>query len=136
MKAIVHIIVDHDLSVLKFDVDLDSLPEIFLNGYEVVVNFQAHDFNNQGVFYTDSNGLKMQKRILNERSYFNLTEYTEDYHNITSNYYPITSAISIRDGEQLFTIMNDKSQGGSSLDPGRIELMQNRRIPCDDNKGV
>jgi lysosomal alpha-mannosidase len=32
--------------------------------------------------------------------------------------------------------MNDRAQGGSSLAPGRIELMQNRRIPCDDIKGV
>lgn len=32
--------------------------------------------------------------------------------------------------------MNDRAQGGSSLAPGRIELMQNRRIPCDDTKGV
>lgn len=33
------------------------------------------------------------------------------------------------------TVLNDRSQGGSSLDPGRIELMQNRRIPSDDGKG-
>jgi lysosomal alpha-mannosidase len=67
----------------------------------------------------------MQKRILNERSYYNLTEYLGGpfYHNVTSNYYPITSAISIKDGQKLFTVMNDRSQGGSSLDPGRIELM-------------
>jgi len=32
--------------------------------------------------------------------------------------------------------MNDRAQGGSSFAPGRIELMQNRRIPCDDIKGV
>lgn len=80
----------------------------------------------------------MQKRTLNERSYFNLTEYLggKVFHNVTSNYYPVTSAISIKDGQKLFTVMNSRSQGGSSLDPGRIELMQNRRIPCDDNKGV
>lgn len=39
MKAIVYVTIDHDLSVLKFEVDLNSLPEIYLNGYEVVVNF-------------------------------------------------------------------------------------------------
>lgn len=32
--------------------------------------------------------------------------------------------------------MNDRAQGGSALYPGQVEFMQNRRIPCDDNKGV
>lgn len=32
--------------------------------------------------------------------------------------------------------MNDRSQGGSSLKEGRIELMQNRRLFFDDWKGV
>ena len=32
--------------------------------------------------------------------------------------------------------MNDRSQGGSSLKPGRIELMQNRRLSKDDGRGV
>eukprot|EP00351_Strombidinopsis_sp_SopsisLIS2011_P003421 CAMPEP_0116870438 /NCGR_PEP_ID=MMETSP0463-20121206/342_1 /TAXON_ID=181622 /ORGANISM="Strombidinopsis sp, Strain SopsisLIS2011" /LENGTH=65 /DNA_ID=CAMNT_0004506967 /DNA_START=1208 /DNA_END=1405 /DNA_ORIENTATION=- len=32
--------------------------------------------------------------------------------------------------------MNDRSQGGSSLKPGQIELMQNRRLLYDDGRGV
>jgi len=32
--------------------------------------------------------------------------------------------------------MNDRSQGGSSLHPGRIELMHNRRLLYDDERGV
>jgi len=32
--------------------------------------------------------------------------------------------------------MNDRSQGGSSLANGRIELMQNRRLYYDDYRGV
>ena len=32
--------------------------------------------------------------------------------------------------------MNDRSQGGSALKPGTIELMQNRAIATDDAKGV
>jgi len=39
MNAIVHIQLDADLAVVKFDVDLNSLPEIYLHGYEVVVSF-------------------------------------------------------------------------------------------------
>ena len=32
--------------------------------------------------------------------------------------------------------MNDRSQGGSSLFNGQIELMQHRRIPADDSRGM
>lgn len=57
---------------------------------------------------------------------------------MSGNYYPINSAIHLRDeaANTQFTVMNDRAQGGSSLAPGRIELMQHRRIPCDDIKGV
>ena len=35
---------------------------------------------------------------------------------ISSNYYPVTSAISIEDinSDRVFTIMNDRTQGGSA----------------------
>ena len=44
-------------------------------------------------FYTDSNGLEMQTRIQDERPEFNLS--TDQ--NISSNYYPVNSAIAMRD---------------------------------------
>jgi hypothetical protein len=34
------------------------------------------------------------------------------------------------------TVMNDRSQGGSVLSQGRIELMQHRRLFHDDYRGV
>ena len=139
-EAIVHVTLDQDLQVVKFDVDLNSLPNVFLDGYEVVTYFTAHGVDNEGIFYTDSNGLEMQKRQLNYRSYYNITEkvYSQNPQNITANYYPINSAIALRDksGQIQFTVNNDRSQAGSSLNPGQIELMQNRRIASDDNKGV
>jgi hypothetical protein len=67
--------------VLKFDVDLNSLPTVYLNGYEVVTTFKAQDFNNEKVFYTDSNGLEMQKRTLNYRSYYDINDKLYKYNN-------------------------------------------------------
>lgn len=32
--------------------------------------------------------------------------------------------------------MNDRSQGGSVIKDGRVELMQNRRLNVDDGRGV
>ena len=110
MKARVDITIDKELKVIKFDVDLDSLPTVRLNGYEVVPTFTALNFDNNGTFYTDSNGLDMQERILNYRSYYNFSVVLENFHqNITGNYYPINSAISIKDGSHLFTVMNDRA---------------------------
>jgi hypothetical protein len=51
------------------------------------------DFDNNGTFYTDANGLEMQKRILNYRPTWDFSAAN----NITSNYYPINTAIAIRD---------------------------------------
>lgn len=132
MKAIVHVTVDQDLDVIKFDVDLNSLPKQYLNGYEFVATFDAKNFDNNQTFYTDSNGLEMQKRILNYRSFYNFTEHwTDAVHpahnqNISGNYYPVNSAMALKDSSRQFTVSNDRSQGGSSLQNGRIELMQNR----------
>jgi len=40
------------------------------------------------------------------------------------------------DGSRVFTVMNDRSQGGSALVEGGIEYMQHRRIPADDARGM
>jgi len=53
----VHVTLDQDLMVAKFDVNLDSIPGELLDGVEFVAQFEAHDFDNEEVFYTDSNGL-------------------------------------------------------------------------------
>ena len=132
---------DRDLAVVKVEVDLDSLPVIpQYYGHEAVVQFHISDFDNNQTFYTDSNGLEMQKRILNYRPTWDLvaTNYKDSLENITANYYPINSAMSMKDvkSDRVFTVMNDRPQGGSALAPGRFELMQNRRIPAFDGRGM
>jgi hypothetical protein len=54
----------------------------------------------------------MQKRILNYRPTWDIqTNYNDSNENITANYYPINSAISIKDinSDRVFTVMNEKS---------------------------
>lgn len=48
-KSIVHVSIDPDLDVLRFDLDLDSLPikESPYDGYEVIAQFHVNDFDNQ-----------------------------------------------------------------------------------------
>ena len=114
--------------------NLHGIPIKDLKGKEVVVNWELLDFANNGTFYTDSNGLEMQKRVVDYREDFTLV--TDEH--VSANYYPINSAIAIKssDNSKQFTVMNDRSQGGSSLTDGSIELMQNRRLLDDDWRGV
>ena len=135
--AIVHLTIDPELGVLKFDVDLDSLPTLQYDGYEVIVDFQVENFDNNQTFYTDSNGLEMQQRRLNYRPTWDIqANYNDSNENVTANYYPINTAITMRDNNRQFTVCNDRPQSGSALSKGAIQFMQNRRIPADDRRGM
>ena len=76
----------------------------------------------------------MQKRVLNYRPTWDLELRANQ--NITANYYPVGSAIVIKDNYWQLSVMNSRAQGGSVINPGRIELMQNRRINKDDDRGM
>ena len=89
------------------------------------------------LFWTDSNGLEMQVRQKSWREWgYNTTFSTNETE--SANYYPINSAIFVRDPRtsMQLTVMNDRSQGGTSLKDGEIEIMQNRRLLFDDGRGV
>lgn len=68
--AVVRIMIE-DLPLLRFDVELYGIPYNRFIGHEVTVNFLT-DINHADTFYTDSNGLAMQERILNYRPTWDL----------------------------------------------------------------
>ena len=107
--------------LIEFEVKLHGIPVNDNVGREVVANWQVVDFDNSDTFYTDSNGLEMQKRILDTRPDWDLITDEKE----SSNYSPIQQAIAIRDTNSTMqvTVMNDRSQGGSVLEGGSIELM-------------
>lgn len=76
----------------------------------------------------------MIERKLDNRPTWNFT----NTNSIAGNYFPVNSAIAMRDTEQEIqvTLSNSRAQGGSSLKPGQMELMQNRRLSKVDTKGV
>ncbi|KAJ8915809.1 hypothetical protein NQ315_004621 [Exocentrus adspersus] len=104
-------------------------------GKEVITKYTVEDFNNEKVFYTDSNGRETIKRVLNSRPDY---VYCASIDPVASNYYPVTSRIMIKDEHRDIevAILTDRSQGGSSMDNGQVELMIHRRILKDDHKGV
>ena len=127
--------------LIKFDVELDSINTSDGLNKDVTVNWKMYDgFDPMGEFFTDSNELEMQKRVINQKQFISENKFKNlDQRNskIPRNYYPVDSAIAMRDhnGSHVqVTIMNDRSQGGSAdlSDNATIELMQQRRHSTTD----
>lgn len=100
-------------------------------GREIVTRFKS-DLSSNGVFYTDSNGREMIKRERNKREYFE-PDMSES---VSGNYYPVTARIAVQDQQKRLALLNDRAQGGSSLEDGQLELMLHRRLLNDDAFGV
>jgi len=81
--------------IIQFEVELNSVPfDKSGHGKDIVVNWRLYDgFDPKGKFWTDSNSLSMIERNVNKRTEF---EFKEKYTNISSNYYPVDSAIAMR----------------------------------------
>jgi hypothetical protein len=108
--------------MIEFVVELNGVPIADGASKDVTVDWFFYDFDANSTFWTDSNGLEMQKRILNYRPTWN---YSGDQ-NISSNYYPVGSGIAMRDinSTRQITIINERAQAGSAnLIPNSIELI-------------
>ncbi|XP_039108174.1 lysosomal alpha-mannosidase [Hyaena hyaena] len=100
-------------------------------GKEIISRFDTA-LETKGLFYTDSNGREVLERRRDYRPTWKLNQ-TEA---VAGNYYPVNSRIYIRDSNTQLTVLTDRSQGGSSLRDGSVELMVHRRLLKDDGRGV
>ena len=89
-------------------------------GKEIVTRYYSN-LNSSGEFYTDSNGREMLKRKRDYRPTWNV-ELEEQ---VSGNYYPITSKISLKDEESQLklSLLTDRAEGGTSMRDGEIEIM-------------
>ncbi len=112
---------------------IDSIPIADGVGKEVTMNLKTR-YNNGKTFYTDSMGLEEQTRVLDYRPTwaYQVNEPT------SGNYYPINSFIKIQDSttNKTVTVITDRSQGGTVMRSGEIEIMIHRRLLADDGRGV
>ncbi|XP_029440965.1 lysosomal alpha-mannosidase [Rhinatrema bivittatum] len=100
-------------------------------GKEIITRFET-PLETKGYFYTDSNGREILERRRNSRETWELNQ-TEP---VSGNYYPVNSRIYIKDNKVQLTVLTDRSQGGSSIADGSLELMLHRRLLFDDHRGV
>ena len=101
--------------------------------YEIISRFDT-GFRSDGLFYTDSNGRQTLERKRHSRETWTLD--TNEL--VSSNYYPTTSWLYIRDllSDLQLTLLPDRTQGGTSLRDGSVELMIHRRLHHDDGYGM
>ncbi|XP_013106959.1 alpha-mannosidase 2 [Stomoxys calcitrans] len=90
---------------------------------EVVMRLQSRIRSGE-TFYTDLNGLQVIKR----------QRFTKIP--LQANYYPIPTAIYIEDESLRLSVVSAQPLGGSSLAPGEVEIMQDRRLTRDDERGL
>jgi len=122
-----------DQSFIELEQTIGPIPIKDGLGKEIITRFVTN-LSSSETWYTDSQGTEFQQRKLNYRPTWNLTVEEP----VAGNYFPIDIAIYIQDvNENLqLTVVNDRSDGGCSLEDGELELMVHRRLLVDDGRGV
>jgi len=105
------------------------------DGGKEVVSKWTTSIASDGHFFTDSNGREFQDRKRGDHIIFGPDHPNTD-EPVSGNYYPVNAAIFIEDSVHSFGCVVDRSQGGSSLTDGSLELMIQRRTLYDDARGV
>lgn len=121
----------HNQNHAEFEWLVGPIPIDDGKGKEIITRFNS-DIQSEGIFYTDSNGREMIKRLRDHRD----TWKVKLLEHAAGNYYPITTKIALEDENARMALLTDRAQGGSSMGDGSLELMVHRRLLHDDAFGV
>ncbi|XP_045199322.2 alpha-mannosidase 2x-like [Mercenaria mercenaria] len=113
-------ITGHTLHVRQ-EITLELEPRLVES--EVILRFKT-DIDNKDLFFTDQNGFQLIGRKNNKDR------------PIETNYYPITTMAILEDSTKRLTLHSAQSHGVASLEDGWLEVMLDRNMNHDDQKGL
>ncbi|XP_037548390.1 alpha-mannosidase 2 [Nematolebias whitei] len=90
---------------------------------ELVMRFVS-DVVSGNRFYSDLNGFQMQQRRTLEKL------------PLQANFYPMSSSSFLQDSRSRLTLLSAQSQAVASLHSGELEVVLDRRLQQDDNRGL
>ncbi|ODN03448.1 Alpha-mannosidase 2 [Orchesella cincta] len=108
----------------RYSVDVTNVVDIrHERNFEIMMRFQTL-IKSDDISYTDLNGFQMIKR----KRFAKLP--------LQANYYPLPTATYIEDSDLRMTIVSKQPLGTASLSSGEVEVMLDRRLNQDDNRGA
>ncbi len=113
--------------VVLMETTLDMGPPPSYREHEFFVRFKTSVRNvrsGRTEFFTDQNGFQMTKRVRVPTL------------GVEANYYPVTSGAFIQDTSQRLNLLVGRAHGFTSLNPGWMEFMIDRRTIHDDGRGM
>lgn len=105
-------------------IEIRNLVDISDTSNTEIIMRMSTGIDSKDIFYTDLNGFQFIKR----QRFAKLP--------IQANFYPIPTGIYIEDNKLRLILLTAQPLGGSSLKSGEIEIMQDRRLDQDDNRGL
>ena len=131
------LIISHNSNDIYTESIFDPISKDAKVGYNYILSLKTNIDNintkyNKPEIYTDSQGINMLQRIKDTHPKYNYT-VTEE---VSSNFYPITSMVSMCDSDKKVTIYSDRAQSAGVINKGEIQLILQRYSTVDDWKGV
>ncbi|XP_076081829.1 alpha-mannosidase 2x-like [Mytilus galloprovincialis] len=107
-------------------IDIYNLVDISSTGgnIETAMRINTDIQNTDREFFVDLNGFQMIKHKKLDKI------------PLQANFYPMPSMAFIEDDSYRFSVLSGQSLGMASLEVGQIEIMMDRRLNQDDNRGL